>query len=105
MHVEVVYALPDSHHQVSLELGPGACVADALNAVADRAPFAGLDLANLPVGIFGDRVTRDRLLCDGDRFELYRPLLIDPREARRQRARQGEGRSAGRTGRSRSSKP
>lgn len=84
--VEVVYALPGRQHVASLRLPAGATVADALAAVADQAPFSELDLNDVPVGVFGDPVPRDRVLTDGDRVELYRPLLIDPREARRRRA-------------------
>ena len=84
--VEVVYARPERQDLVTLTLPAGATVADALAQVADRAPFAALDLARMPVGVFGDRVDRSRRLVQGDRVELYRPLVIDPREARRRRA-------------------
>jgi putative ubiquitin-RnfH superfamily antitoxin RatB of RatAB toxin-antitoxin module len=84
--VEVVYARPDRQDLVALTLPEGATVADALEAVADRTPFAALDLARMPVGVFGDRVDHARELAHGDRVELYRPLVIDPREARRRRA-------------------
>jgi uncharacterized protein len=86
--VAVVYALPERQYQVELTLPAGATVADALAAVAGAAPFAALDIAALPVGIFGERVAVDRILADHDRVELYRPLMLDPVEARRQRSRQ-----------------
>jgi len=81
-----VYALPECSWVEALRLPAGASVADALDAVADREGFAQLDLKAMPVGIFGERVERTRLLQDGDRVELYRQLQIDPREARRQRS-------------------
>lgn len=84
--VEVVYALPDQQYVESLSLPAGATVADALDAVGGCPPFAGLALDQVPVGIFGDRVERSRALRTGDRLELYRELIIDPREARRRRA-------------------
>lgn len=84
--VEVVCARPDRQDLVTLTLPAGATVADALDQVTGRAPFAALDLAGMPVGVFGDRVARSRPLVHGDRVELYRPLAIDPREARRRRA-------------------
>lgn len=84
--IEVVYALPAVQHRVRLSLPAGATVADALAAVAGRVPFDGVDVTTMPVGVFGDRVSGDRRLERGDRVELYRPLQIDPREARRQRA-------------------
>jgi hypothetical protein len=46
-----------------------------------------IDVATVPVGIFGRRVERDRILTDGDRVEIYRPLVADAKEARRRRAR------------------
>lgn len=86
IQVEVVFARRDRQFLEKLELEAGATVADALDAVAGRPPFDGLDLDGMPVGVFGDRVDRRRPLEDGDRVELYRPLEIDPREARRRRA-------------------
>jgi uncharacterized protein len=87
VQVEVVYALPDVAHVVSLHLPAGATVDDALRAVATLAPFDALNLTTLAVGVFGDRVDGRRVLVPGDRVELYRPLVMDPREARRRRAR------------------
>jgi hypothetical protein len=86
LEVEVVFALPRRQHVVTLSLPAGATVADALRAVAGRPPFDRLDLDEAPVGIFGDRVPRDRRLEPRDRVEIYRPLIVDPREARRRRA-------------------
>ncbi len=85
LNVEVVYALSEMAHTANLTLPPGATVAQALALLADREPFASLDLQQLPVGIYGERVDAGRVLADGDRIELYRPLQADPREARRQR--------------------
>ncbi len=88
MHVEVIYALRDAQHQVHLELPEEACVADALAAVARLEPFASLELERVSVGVFGRVVTRATRLGHGDRVEIYRPLPVDPREARRRRAQQ-----------------
>lgn len=86
MHIEVVYALPDKQHRVHLELDSGATVADALAAVGRVPPFLQLNLASVPVGIFGRMVKPADVLQAEDRVEIYRPLLIDPKEARRRRA-------------------
>jgi uncharacterized protein len=86
IEIEVVYALPERQYVVALTLPSGATVADALAAVAHDAPFASLPLAEIPVGVFGEPVARSQLLNHGDRVELYRPLVIDPKEARRRRA-------------------
>ncbi|MDZ7668956.1 MAG: RnfH family protein [Gammaproteobacteria bacterium] len=87
--VEVVYALPEAQYVERLSLPAGATVADALDAVRGRPPFDTLALEQMPAGIFGDRVERGRCLQPGDRVEVYRELIIDPREARRRRAAQG----------------
>lgn len=89
MRIDVVYALPDGQAQVGVRLADGATVADALGAVAETEPFSELDLAAVPVGVFGESVGRERRLRDGDRVEIYRPLLVDPKEARRRRAESG----------------
>ncbi len=86
MKIEVVYALPKAQTVQRIDLGPGATVRDALRAVSEIAPFADLILEENPVGVFGERVTLDRLLLDGDRVEIYRSLAMDPKEARRLRA-------------------
>jgi uncharacterized protein len=72
---------------VDLTLAPGATVADALNAsgLPERHPAAGLE--RLPVGIWGRLCERGDVLHDRDRVELYRPLQVDPKEARRLRQR------------------
>ena len=84
--IDAVYALPQYQYQVQLELLDGACVNDALAALATHEGFADLDLAAVPVGIYGREVSRERCLEAGDRLEVYRPLEVDPMTARRQRA-------------------
>ncbi len=92
MLVSVAYALPDVQFDVPVELADGATVADALDAVRELEPFAGLDLAAVPVGVF-NQVVKDRgqVLHSGDRVEIYRPLVVDPMAARRQRAAAQKG--------------
>lgn len=81
MKVEVIAAWPRRHHSVEVELAEGATVADALQAAAfDLAEVSGY-------AVFGVRADLDARLRDGDRVELLRPLLMDPKEARRLRAR------------------
>jgi len=78
--VEVVYALAREVDAVRLRLPAGATVREAIAASGVSVRFAA-------VGIFGRRVALDTTLADGDRVELYRPLVLDPKERRRQRAR------------------
>jgi putative ubiquitin-RnfH superfamily antitoxin RatB of RatAB toxin-antitoxin module len=84
--VEVVYALPAEQRVVRVELAPGATAIEALRAsgLQDRHPeIAGLAP---PLGIFGIRVKPDARLKAGDRVEVYRPLRVDPKVARRAKA-------------------
>lgn len=87
VRVEVVYALPTQQWVVELELDAGSTVRDALARVQHAEGFSGLDIQRMTVGIWG-RVVDDRehVLIDGDRVELYRPLVMDPMSARRERA-------------------
>ena len=81
MKVEVVDARPQGARVVSVSLPAGATVRDALAAAGFE-----LDLQAQAVGIFGKRARLDQPLAEGDRVEIYRPLAIDPKEARRRRA-------------------
>jgi len=81
MRIEVIRAWPRRHDSVILALPDGATVADALAAAAfpqQETPAA--------VAIHGETVDLDQTLHDGDRVELLRSLLLDPKEARRRRA-------------------
>jgi putative ubiquitin-RnfH superfamily antitoxin RatB of RatAB toxin-antitoxin module len=83
--VEVVLALPERTLLRRLALAEGATVADAIAAADLGGDEALVDSRRL--GIFGKRVPPEQPLRDGDRVEIYRPLLLDPKEARRRRAR------------------
>ena len=88
MRVVVAYSpAPRQVDQVELTLAAGATVDDALRAsgVLERHP--GIDLGALKVGVWGKLRALSDPLRDGDRVELYRPLKVDPKEARRQRYR------------------
>lgn len=85
MRIEVVYALPERHDSITVDLPEKATVAEALAASGIRERHPGIDLSR--VGIFGRAVKEDAPLADGDRVEIYRPLALDPKEARRRRAR------------------
>jgi uncharacterized protein len=85
VRVTVVFAQADRATEVELRLADGATVAQALAGAAD----AGLDapdLARAPVGIFGKRCPRDAVVKNGDRIEIYRRLIADPKDSRRRRA-------------------
>lgn len=88
--VEVAYAEPARQFLLRLDLPAGVTVAEAIVASAVEHAFA-IDAAELGVGIWSKPVSRDAVLANGDRVELYRPLKADPKEARRQRAKRGPG--------------
>ena len=82
IRVELLRAWPQRFESISVELAEGACVGDAL----DRAGWA-LDSELEGIAVFGQSATPLTVLQDGDRIELLRPLQVDPKQARRLRAR------------------
>jgi putative ubiquitin-RnfH superfamily antitoxin RatB of RatAB toxin-antitoxin module len=86
INVEVVYALPERQILLALEVAPGTTVHEAIEQSGIVQHFPGLD-AGGRCGIFGKRVKRDAILKEGDRIEIYRPLIADPKDSRRRRAR------------------
>ncbi len=86
VRVEVVYATPQQQTVIPLQAPVGTTIgqAIALSGIVQRHPE--IDLATQAVGVFGDRATLERVLRDGERIEIYRPLLADPKQARRRRA-------------------
>lgn len=83
IHVQVCYPLPGAPRLLDLTLAQGSTVRDALLA---SGLLPGDQADAQPVGIFGKKKSVDTLLRDGDRVEIYRPLLADPKDARRRRA-------------------
>ncbi len=86
--VEVVYARPDRQALVEVSLEEGATLEAAIGASGIAARFPHDDLSKCRVGVWGRITERDALLEDGDRVEIYRPLVRDPRDARRERAKE-----------------
>ncbi len=85
MRIEVAYAGPEGAAIVELDLPAGANVADAVEASGLVARFRLIDAA-IGVSIHGQVAKRATPLREGDRVELLRPLVADPKEARRRRA-------------------
>jgi len=86
MRIEVAWASPDQQHLLTLDLPEHSTITDALAAAHQQQP--ALSAAGLQVGIWGqvEKSPETRKLQEGDRVELYRPLLIDPMTARKARA-------------------
>lgn len=90
MRVDVAYA-PSADEQCveTLELPAGATVREAIDASGLLRRYPEIDLARNAVGVFGERVPLARVLEDGERVEIYRALIADPKEARRRKAARG----------------
>lgn len=88
LNVEVAYALADKQKIVSLRVPEGTTVRQAALLSGLERDFPGLDLAQSPLGIFGKAAAKpeEQELQEGERVEVYRPLLVDPKEVRKQRA-------------------
>ena len=84
LQIEVVYALPERQVLRRVSLPEGSTVDNAVHASGLRAEFPEIDAMH--VGIYGKAVSKDTILRDRDRVELYRPLTADPKEIRRARA-------------------
>ncbi len=86
IEVTVVLALPDRATEIAVRLPAGATLGDAIegSGLAERHPE--VDVARARVGIFGKLSDRKAVLADGDRVEVYRALIADPKERRLRRA-------------------
>jgi len=84
--VEVAYALPEKQYLRRVTLEAGATVEQAITASGLLALRTDIDLAKNKVGVYSRPVKLTDALSDGDRVEIYRPLIADPKELRRQRA-------------------
>lgn len=87
MKVEVVYATQATQKIVELLLDEDSTVRDAVRKSGLCEIYSDIEVGITPVGIYAERVQYDTVLRDGDRVEIYRPLEVDPMEARRLRAK------------------
>jgi len=90
MKVEVAYARPDEQVIIPLEVAADATVEEIIKASGILEKFPEIDLAKNKVGIFGKLSKLNATLRPGDRIEIYRPLIADPKEVRRKRAAAGK---------------
>jgi hypothetical protein len=84
--VEVVYALPEKQYLLNVRLEQGSTVEQAILASGILELRTDIDLSKNKVGIFSRPVKLTDVVNEGDRVEIYRPLIADPKELRRQRA-------------------
>ncbi|WP_109127014.1 RnfH family protein [Dyella sp. C11] len=87
--VEVVYAEPAQHWLRKVTLPAGSTVAQAIETSGLPRDVPGLVVDPSRLGIFARKVTLEHVVGEGDRVEIYRPLTLDPKEARRRRAHEG----------------
>jgi uncharacterized protein len=84
--VEIAYALAEEQVIISIKVPTNFDVKQAIEKSGIQKKFPGIDLSKNKVGIFGKKITLDQPLNDRDRIEIYRPLILDPKEMRRKRA-------------------
>ena len=90
LNIEVCYALADKQELVRLRLPEGATLGQALEASGLLAKYPEIDLKKNKFGIYAKLSKVDAALRDHDRVEIYRPLIADPKEVRKQRAAEGK---------------
>ena len=95
IHVEVVFALPKEQYVVDIEVPEQSTVDDAIRESKIMEKYPEIDLDVNKTGIFGKPAKRDAVLHPGDRVEIYRPLICDPKEMRKQRAKEGKAMRSG----------
>ncbi len=88
-HIEIAYATPRRQVILEREVEPGSNARSAILSSGIEQHFPEIDLNSCDLGVFGKAVADDYELNDGDRIEIYRPLIADPKEVRRQRAAKG----------------
>lgn len=88
MDVEVAYATAEVQRLLTVRVSAGATLRDAIGASGILREFPEIDLAKNKVGIFSKPAKLEQALRAGDRVEIYRPLIANPKEARKKRAAQ-----------------
>ncbi len=88
--VEVAFAEPDEQVIIPLEVDASASIEEIIAASGILDKFPEIDLSKNKVGVFGKLSKLTATLREGDRIEIYRPLIADPKEVRRKRAAEGK---------------
>jgi len=88
--VEVAYATADEQLVIPLEVEAGTTLKSAIEQSGIVERFSEIDIATVKTGVFGKITKPDAALNSGDRVEIYRPLIADPKEARKKRAAEGK---------------
>ena len=88
--VEVAYARPDEQVILQLDVVPGTTLLQAVEESGILERFPEIDSGTLKAGVFGKLKKPDQVLREGDRVEIYRPLIADPKQVRKERAAAGK---------------
>lgn len=89
IRIEVAYATPEKQLIVECEIDAGTLPRDAIRLSGIDQHFPEINLDECHIGVFGKAIAADYELAEGDRIEIYRALIADPKEVRRQRAARG----------------
>ena len=95
IRVEVAYAKPNVQVIIPLDAVEGVTLEEAIEQSGILSQFPEIDLSKNKVGIFGKISKKDQVLREHDRVEIYRPLIADPKEIRKQRAKAGKAMKKG----------
>ncbi len=88
--ITVSYATRNEQVVIPLEVEPNCTLAIAIRRSGILKRFPEIDLSNVEVGVFSRKKALDDIVCEGDRVEIYRPLIIDPKAARLLRAKRAK---------------
>ena len=91
LHIQVCYAKTDQQLLHDLTVPAGTTLHEAIKQSGALVAMPEIDLATCRVGVYGKLKALDTVLQEGDRVEIYRPLIADPKESRRRRAQKKEG--------------
>ncbi len=86
INIEVAYASCELQTLIPLKIIKGSCVEQAITLSGLLTRFSEIDLKVMQVGLFGNICSLNKIVSEGDRIEIYRPLICDPKQARRNRA-------------------
>ena len=86
MKIEIAYATLQKQRILLVDVEPGTMAEQAVKLSSIIESFPEIDMNHLKLGIFGKAIKSDHILEEGDRIEIYRPLVADPKEVRRQKA-------------------
>jgi hypothetical protein len=93
--VVVCYAKAGEEFLRPMRVAPGTTIGQAIEMSGVLESYPEINLSTQPVGIFAKKKTLDTVLREGDRVEIYRPLVADPKDSRRKRAAKREGGAQG----------